>query len=388
MKPTRTSPKTFHINLYKGKLYQYNESMQKKVYMCSDLIRISRGTESTLTIDIRPSISIASKQKILHFETVSEAKKFQEYIEYRNDYGSCVRSTFVTIDAKKTGYITRVTLLAALNSEDLQPTEEDLTKMMALGEADDKERVTFLGFFRVFLGTPVYTIRGCLQEWLQRSRYQHEDGSVRRRPDSTAISLLSGSGIRLLHGEEIKSVDLNLRWMIGSGRGQQEASTSTAGGMIVTNFRLCLISNKCLFSNTAFTHSRNHSRHDRPASFDVLHVPLNTLHKAYLVGVGIGQYRRELMLVTKDLRSIRITFPQSEQSLAKEDSALQLLLKQSFPGDKKNLFAFKYGEAFVPRGGQTDPQGLYWLAADIRAEYRRQGLTELPDQWKVNLYIA
>lgn len=382
IKPSRTSPKTFQINLYKGKIYQYNEVMHKKVYMCTDVIKITRGTDSTITLDIRPSISIASKQKKLHFETPEAANKFQEYVEYRNDYGACVRAAFCAVDAKATGFITPVTLRAALVSEDLQPTDADVSTMIALATTDESLRVNFLDFFHVFLGTPVYTIRGCLQEWLQRARYQEEGGAARRRPDSTAMSLLSGSGIRLLAGECIDSVELNLRWMIGTGRGQQESSTSTAGTMMLTNYRVCLISNRCLFNESASAVRTVHSRHDRPFCFDVLQVPLNTISRCYLAGVGIGQYRRELMLATKDLRTIRISFPLSEHSLAREDSIHQMIQRAAFPGTKQQLFAFRYGQSFVPVVSSHAPPD-YWTAADMRAEYRRQGLTDLPEQWTV-----
>lgn len=352
--------------------------------MCTDVIRISRGTDSTLTLDIRPSISLASKQKRLHFETVEQATRFQEYVEYRNDYGACVRAAFNKVDMKSTGAISRGTLQAALVAEDLQPTDEDISNMFVVATTEDKGVVNFLQFFHVFLGTPVYTIRSCLQEWLQRARYQHRDGSVKRRPDSTAFSLLSGSGVRLVQGEVISSVELNLRWMIGAGRGHQEASTSTAGALLLTNYRICLISNKCLFSETTDGQRSVHSRHDRPFVFDVLQIPLNTLQKVYLVGVGIGQYRRELMLATKDLRLIRLAFPLSEHSLSKEEGLNQLIQKMAFPGNKSDLFAFHYGSSCVSPPSSPSPSTPTWQPSDMRAEYARQGLTTLSSQWKVH----
>lgn len=350
--------------------------------MCSDIVKVSRGTDSTLTLDIRPSISIAGKQKRLHFETIEMAKRFQEYIEYRNDYGNCVRSAFNSVDVKSSGYITAVTLQAALNSEDLQPSDQDILNMLKVATKDDGEKVTFLDFFHVFLGTPVYTIRGCLQEWLQRARFQHQDGSIKRRPESTTVSLLTGSGIRLLQGENIGAIELNLRWMIGTGRGLQEASTSTAGAMLVTNFRVCLISNRCIFNESTAVQRAIHSRHDRPFCFDVLQVPLNTLHRVYLVGVGIGQSRRELMIATKDLRTIRISFPISEHSLSREDGICQMLQQAAFPGNKNALFAFVYGAAFVPPPSHETID--FWAPADMMAEYTRQGITALPRQWAVS----
>jgi hypothetical protein len=385
VKPAYTSPKTFQINLYKGKVYQFDEQMRKKAYMCTDIVQITRGGD-TLTLDIRPSISIASKRKRLHFELASDAQRFQAFIEYRNDYGACVRAAFDGVDAKGSRYITRATLVAALEAEDLQPTEQDLLRMLRIAKQDDAGRVNFLDFFHFFLGTPVYTVRSCLQEWLQRARHQSGDG-VQRRPDSTTLSLLSGSGVRLLQGELIASVELNIRWMIGSGWGRQEASTSTAGAVLVTNFRVCLISSRCLFSDctagqAASAGAREHSRHDRPLCFDVIQVPLNCLHKAYLVSVGIGQSRRELMLATKDLRIIRISFPLSDHSLSKEESLHQLIQKMAFPGSSQGLFAYAYFSA-APPPSPSPPAADPWRAADMTAEYRRQGLCGLPSQWKI-----
>ena len=131
IKNNQNYPKTFELNLYSGNIRQISTKKQK-VIKCSDIFRVTRGGDSTITIEIRQTIGQTigiGKQKLIHFETVEEARQFQAYIEYHNEYGHCIRAAFNYVDVRDCGYITKATVRAAIIAEDLQPTDRDIDQM-------------------------------------------------------------------------------------------------------------------------------------------------------------------------------------------------------------------------------------------------------------------
>jgi hypothetical protein len=346
---------------------------------CSDIEKVSLSGRSSVILEFHTSIGI-NKVKRYHFETAEEAASFQTYIEYRNEYGECIRDAFNFVDVKRTGSITRVTLHAALTAEDLQPTEEDLEVMFELASGrTDLAAINFFDFFHVFFGTPMHTVRSCLLEWLYQARLLARNKTLQGETTGAYVekpaASLSAEGVRLLPGEEAIATEPHLRWMMGTGRGVQEAATETSGTIQLTNYRVIFQSTRSITLGTAaLAQPGSHSRHERPAYFEILNLPLNTINKVNLVSVGLALQRKEIVITTKDLRIIHICLPSTDTHTSREDGLYHLILKAAFPGSTAGLFAFNH---------RCENRPEEWRYGDLRYEYHRQGLDS--GKWRVSV---
>jgi hypothetical protein len=118
--------KIFHIHLYSGQIYQYAEG-RRKIYNCSDVTNVIVRSDKTVLVDMKKTRGHV--QKRYFFETEDDALKYQQYIEFRNDTGTVIRSSFDQIDRKGQKLITVAALKMALRVSDLEVTEQDVKYM-------------------------------------------------------------------------------------------------------------------------------------------------------------------------------------------------------------------------------------------------------------------
>lgn len=119
----------------------------------------------------------------------------------------------------------------------------------------------------------------------------------------------------------------------------------------------------------------SHSRFDVPSFFNMISIPLTTLHRIYFAAP-----RNSIYLVCKDHRTVRITLSGFENSKNKVETFVQVLQGISFYNQhsldpRTHLFAYKNLTYF-----SNNEQG--WNLCDLIKEYVRQGLFDSPD-WKV-----
>lgn len=134
----------------------------------------------------------------------------------------------------------------------------------------------------------------------------------------------------------------------------------------------------CTCNNRKATFEKNsHTRFDVPSFFNMISIPLSTLHKIYFAAP-----RNSIYLVCKDYRTVRITLSGFENSKNKVETFVQVLQGITFYNQhsldpKTHLFAYKNLTYF-----SNSEQG--WNLCDLIKEYVRQGLFDSPD-WKVTM---
>jgi hypothetical protein len=131
----------------------------------------------------------------------------------------------------------------------------------------------------------------------------------------------------------------------------------------------------------------NHTRYDVSPYFNMISVPLTTLHRIYYAAP-----RNSIYLVCKDFRTVRVTLSGFESSKNKVETFVQVLQGMTYYNNhsldpKTHLFAYKNLTYF-----RNNEQG--WNLCDIIKEYARQGLFKEVPEWKVRgetqfcLYVA
>jgi hypothetical protein len=125
---------------------------------------------------------------------------------------------------------------------------------------------------------------------------------------------------------------------------------------------------------------RVYSRYDVPDFFNMVSVPLTTIHRIYSAAP-----RNSIYIVCKDFRVIRITLAGFENSKSKVDTFLQIIHNMVFLGATSGeaaaearfpLFAFR----FSPKLAHSDKG---WNLCDMIKEYVRQGIYD-SSEWQVN----
>ena len=159
--------KTFHLHLYSGSIYQYTDG-RRKVQHCADISNILVRNDHVVVLDMKRR-GMAVAQKRYAFSDEECARKYQKYIDFRNDTGQVVRASFDAIDRRGVKLITIGTLQQALRTVDLDVNDDD-TKIMLLLNNGNGEYYDFQDFVAVFIDTQVSSLRECLQEWLYQAR--------------------------------------------------------------------------------------------------------------------------------------------------------------------------------------------------------------------------
>ena len=160
--------KTFHLHLYSGSIYQYTDG-RRKVQHCADISNILVRTDHVVVLDMKRTRGMAVVQKRYAFSDEESARKYQKYVEFRNETGMVVRASFDAIDRRGAKLITMGTLQQALRAVDLEVNDDD-TKIMLLLNNGNGEFYDFQDFVAVFIDTQVSSLRECLQEWLYQAR--------------------------------------------------------------------------------------------------------------------------------------------------------------------------------------------------------------------------
>lgn len=120
--------KMVHLHLYRGSITQYNDN-KKTVFICSDIQSITKNTEKFIVVEFRGAMEVQTRQKRFLFESEAIADRFQQYVEFVNEFGRVIRQSFNQIDYTRTGRINRDDLEEALLRVDLQTDADAVTKM-------------------------------------------------------------------------------------------------------------------------------------------------------------------------------------------------------------------------------------------------------------------
>ena len=118
--------KTFHLHLYSGSIYQYTDG-RRKIHHCGDISNILVRSDHVVELEMkrRNGMTASFAQKRYSFSDECSARKYQKYVEFRNDTGMVVRASFDAIDRRGSKLITIGTLQQALRAVDLEVNDDD-----------------------------------------------------------------------------------------------------------------------------------------------------------------------------------------------------------------------------------------------------------------------
>ncbi|GLD46954.1 myotubularin-related protein 2 [Lates japonicus] len=109
---------------------------------------------------------------------------------------------------------------------------------------------------------------------------------------------------------------------------------------------------------------------DREPAF-VLDLPLGVVSRVEKIGSASNRGDVSYGLVCKDMRNLRFSHKQMEDTLRK--SIFEVLIKFAFPvSNGLQIFAFEYGQVFPENG---------WKVYDAVSEYKRQGIPN--ESWRI-----
>lgn len=195
--------KVLHLHLYKAKLLQYHEG-KKRVYPCSEILSMEKETTSQILLEMRQPIDLKIRTKRLQFESEAAADRFQQYVEFINEFGKTIKLAFNQIDYTRSGRVGHEDLANALRRVDLQVEAEAVGAMMDFGlglsgqHQQGQDALDYCAFFHLFLNCFVSSPRDCLQEWLIMSTSSGVQGSSGSSKQSSSRVPTLGS---LLPGE-------------------------------------------------------------------------------------------------------------------------------------------------------------------------------------------
>ena len=141
-----------------------------KTYSVYDMVSLSLGQSGHLTAEVQENLRIVPKKYIFH--TVEEAARFHHYLEYIRDCGGILREIFLDMFPFPVGpnaLITNNLVVRTLQSEDIQVSPSLLDRMMLVPDLDGDGSINYSEWFHIFLGTPLYSKRQCLMEWIRKA---------------------------------------------------------------------------------------------------------------------------------------------------------------------------------------------------------------------------
>mmetsp|Transcript_5160 Transcript_5160/g.7900 ORF Transcript_5160/g.7900 Transcript_5160/m.7900 type:complete len:898 (+) Transcript_5160:232-2925(+) len=396
-----------HLELYTGVVRMYM-GRKKKRMKCTDLVNLIRGSECTVQMMSRRALSLGVKA--YRFAGRELAYQFQQYVEYMQDCGPVVRAAFDAIDRKNTGVITSTTLSQALSSQDISYTSQTVDTMLAMSA---QKRFDFSDFFHVLLGTHVYSLYSCLVSWMHKSEQlitepQELESPLRMPSDISDVTLpeapseyrkesennsdgvpvqpnilplsspaerdVSEGDLPLLPGESVANTIPRVKWYLGASAMASSGIRNnpdvpphfpfSVGTMTLTNYRIALICTQ-----------RRHdsSKYHLPPFFNLITIPLNTVHKMALITSSTSPQKCSIRIHTKDLRVMRIHFLKPGHGLQYVEMLLHTIQQMCFSGVRAHLFAYRYLGSFDNDG---------WALSDVRIDYMRMGLHANSD-WQV-----
>lgn len=144
-------------------------------------------------------------------------------------------------------------------------------------------------------------------------------------------------------GETVANVIPRVKWYIGAAgygssglRGSQDVPSYhpfVFGSMTITNYRITLAS--------ARKHATTSCKYHVPPFFDLMSIPLNTVHKLTLITSSVSQQKCSIRIHTKDLRVVRVHFMKPGHGLQYVEMLLHMLQRQCFSGVRAHLFAYR-----------------------------------------------
>jgi hypothetical protein len=146
-----------------------------------------------------------------------------------------------------------------------------------------------------------------------------------------------------LPGESVANVIPRVKWYVGAAgygsgglRGSQDVPSFhpfVFGSMTITNYRIALASSR--------KHSTTSCKYHVPPFFDLMTIPLNTVHKLALITSSASQQKCSIRIHTKDLRVVRIHFMKPGHGLQYVEMLLHMLHRLCFSGVRAHLFAYR-----------------------------------------------
>lgn len=338
---TGVAPKTVHIDIESRALNVYDRRFSR-TYKCSTIFGISVNKE-TVTFKTRSSRSI--HPKIYAFANMDLAQLFLDILLTSIEYGNIMRSAF-SFMAPSRGTLSLEALQYGMVSQDIIVPISDLQCILDLC---DGEGFDFVDFFNKLRGCHVEGLRDCLHILM------------------TKAGLWDNSPLQptLLGGEEIEKELTSVTWRIVASEDSSEGQLRR-GVLTVTNYRLCFAP---LRNST-----RRLSRYSTPSFFDLISVPLNSIHKLKVI-LSPGTVNRSVLVVrTKDLRCFRVSVVGLHASHETLTALKQHLETRCFSTSIKNLFCFKYKPDFDSHDA--------WLLSSIQFDFQRLDLLSDPE-WQL-----
>lgn len=383
IRQTSRREKTVHLDLFQGEVRVY-AGKSVRCYNCSNIHNVQRRTDTTISLENRSPTSIVPK--VWQFADIEVANQFQLYLEYLIEFGTTIRTTFSKLISRGSNTVTLEILRAAMHGADLEFTEIELQNIF---EFSNQKKFDFSEYFHCLLGTPVYSMRDCLQLVLLNTRRRHlEKGpNIQNKNlvvDESKLALstenhVSGvlhnpndefvnedQGLKLLPGENsIRTVPF-VRWLFGNEKCL--SSDSYFGTMTMTNYRIFL-SRKIYTSIN--TNKSSHSRYPQVSFFNSISIPYNSVFK--ISSFSQPNNKLSLNIISKDGKSIKFFFVDYRFKASQTEELLVFLTSRCFGGDIRHIFAYKYCPIFKNDG---------WTFADIRMDYKRMGVLG-DSEWQI-----
>eukprot|EP01038_Epipyxis_sp_PR26KG_P006334 gene6334-8721_t len=350
------TPKSLCVHLYKGIVFSVLDrgNIKKKQLSVADIQTITRTNENTVTLELKAPSDMQVTLKTIRFCDEENATKFQKYVEVLCEFGTQIRLAYDQINQRKEQSITALDIKIALNRVDLKVSDEELVKMLYFNKPDGNG-LEYGDFFNIFLDSPVYSLRDCLEEWLIQATNNPSDSHLQdTNLDIPQIPLLPGEIITLTYDEKFY-------YKVNCGLKPLQNIYQLPGIMYVTNYRIVIKSLRKLAVNQS-----KHSKYDAPAFFSLITIPLATVSR-------IISINKNVYIMSKDYRNISISIGGIENLKVKAENLSIYLIDLVFNHEK--LFAFKFDGMLA-----TDADG--WNLCDISKEYERQGLLT-SSEWQI-----
>jgi Ca2+-binding EF-hand superfamily protein len=300
--------KMMHINLYKLHFITYHDG-NKRMHPCSDVLNIYKVSEQQVNVEMK-----GGRTKKIIFDREGMADRFHMYIEFINEQGRAIRRAYHEIDVGRTGRINRYDLERALVKVDLVVDEEGLERMMQFGMAG-YDGIDYYNFFHFFIHSFVSNLRECLLEWLFQATSDDSEAMTSQRL-AKIIRLLPGEIISFMPPEKV-------HWCVSGGsKAGGHNAVIFPGRICATNYRIVFLSSR----KSPGWQQSGHSRYEIPAFFNMISMPLATLHKLY-----IAAPRSSIYLVGKDYRCLRVTLSGAENNRGNAEAYWQMLSMLAFP---------------------------------------------------------
>jgi len=224
-----------------------------KKYSVFDMVSLTLGQGGHLTAQVQENVRIITKKYI--FPSDEEAARFYHYVEYMRECGGVLSEVFLEMfpySPSPDSLLTPSLITRALQSEDIQISQDLVNQMIMVPDLDGDGSLTYSEFFHIFFGTPLYSKRQCLMEWLRKAREggvtvpgtRYHQMNVSSHQKQQAIlneknEKMEGLG-ELLQGEMLVNSLQNVRWTISSQNSPKVGFDPIPGTMYLSNYRIII----------------------------------------------------------------------------------------------------------------------------------------------------